>query len=198
MLYTCLKTENYNNFMLVNNFIFSVFLQKLNAIEKNNKLESQHTAIYPFFLKSTMETKNAEKFLNYEDLAFLGAGSFAQVRKARYNNQIVAVKILMPTHDSNVHTEFMKEVNELSRSNHENIIKILDYGLTRGHINKEPSRCMIIEFADMGSLHHVLHDEPKHPYDHHHAISWLTQTARAVNYLHTRGPKPTIHRLISK
>ena len=45
MLYTCLKTENYNNFMFVNNFIFSVFLQKLNAIEKNNKLESQHTAI---------------------------------------------------------------------------------------------------------------------------------------------------------
>ena len=143
-----------------------------------------------------METKNSDQLLKYEDLGFLGAGSFAQVRKARYNNQLVAVKILIPTHDSSIESDFAKEVNELSRSNHENIIKILAYGYTRDKIKQDLSRCMIIEFADMGSLHSLLHDEPKIPYDEHHAISWLTQIARAVNYLHTRGPKPTIHRLV--
>ena len=40
----------------------------------------------------------------------------------------------------------------------------------------------------------LLHNEPKLPYTIHHAVSWLLQIARAVNYLHTRQPKPTIHR----
>lgn len=57
-------------------------------------------------------------------------------------------------------------------------------------------KCIVIELADMGSLHHLLH-ETTLDYTLGHAVSWLLQTARAINYLHTRPPKPTIHRLVS-
>ena len=48
--------------------------------------------------------------LKFEDLGFLGAGSFAQVRKAKFNNQLVAVKILTPTNDAKAEADFFKEV----------------------------------------------------------------------------------------
>ena len=51
------------------------------------------------------------KFNSYFlQLGFLGAGSFAQVRTAKYNNQLVAVKIFNQTHDSKNEVEFNKEV----------------------------------------------------------------------------------------
>ena len=123
-------------------------------------------------------------------MGYLGAGSFAHVRKAIYNNQIVALKIF-DRQSAKESDDFFKEVLELSRSNHENIIKLFAYGLWRDKIDF--FKCMVIEYAETGSLHSVLHDK-KLEYTLGHSISWLLQTARAVNYLHTRGPKPTIHR----
>ena len=43
-------------------------------------------------------------------MGFLGAGSFAQVRKGKFNNQLVAVKILTPTNDPKIESDFLKEV----------------------------------------------------------------------------------------
>ena len=118
----------------------------------------------------------------------MGRGSFARVIKAKYNNQLVAIKIL---YGNNSSKSFQKEVDELSRSNHENIIKFITSGQWKEGNNL--SYCLVVEFADTGSLHHVLH-ETSLEYTLGHAISWLLQTARAVNYLHTRDLKPTIHR----
>jgi mitogen-activated protein kinase kinase kinase 7 len=53
--------------------------------------------------------------------------------------------------------------------------------------------CLVIELADVGSLHHVLY-ETDLEYTLGHGISWLKQCASAINYLHLRQPKPTIHR----
>ena len=75
--------------------------------------------------------------------------------------------------------------------------------------------CMVIELADVGSLHHgnysfrkktyisaiiikwinntVLYETTLN-YTLGHAISWLKQCADAIDYLHSRQPKPTIHR----
>jgi len=119
----------------------------------------------------------------------LGSGSFARVKKAKYNNQLVAIKILHCYNSSK--SDFQKEVDELSRSNHENIIKFITSGQWKER--NDLFYCLVVEFADTGSLHHVLH-ETCLEYTLGHAISWLLQTARAVNYLHTRDLKPTIHR----
>lgn len=83
-------------------------------------------------------------------ISYLGAGSYAQVRKVWYKDKIAAVKIFKQYKQGSKY--FMKEVNELRKVDHPNIIKLLSYGKWKD--KNEECFCMIIEFADMGSLHH--------------------------------------------
>lgn len=82
-------------------------------------------------------------------LDFIGAGTFATVKKARYKQQIVAAKIFDRV-TKNIDNEFAKEVQQLKRLNHENIIKIVDYG----KFKDRNTLCftILLEFADLGSL----------------------------------------------
>ncbi|XP_068203163.1 mitogen-activated protein kinase kinase kinase 7-like isoform X2 [Palaemon carinicauda] len=55
-------------------------------------------------------------------------------------------------------------------------------------------KCLVIEFADGGSLYHLLHSSHKTEYNLAHGISWLLQCAKAVSYLHAIHPRPLLHR----
>lgn len=54
--------------------------------------------------------------------------------------------------------------------------------------------CLVMEFAEGGSLYNVLHCNPKPHYSAAHAMSWARQCADGVAYLHAMQPKPLIHR----
>ncbi|XP_023233213.1 mitogen-activated protein kinase kinase kinase 7-like [Centruroides sculpturatus] len=54
--------------------------------------------------------------------------------------------------------------------------------------------CLVMEFAEGGSLYNVLHCSPQVEYTAAHAISWVLQCARGVAYLHNMKPKALIHR----
>lgn len=70
-------------------------------------------------------------------------------------------------------TAFAVEVRQLSRVKHENIIQL--YGAcTRG-----PNICLVMEYAEGGSLYNVLHGpSPKIQYTLGHAMSWAYQCAK--------------------
>ncbi|RNA43839.1 hypothetical protein BpHYR1_026095 [Brachionus plicatilis] len=135
-----------------------------------------------------METEEAEP-LNFKIVCFLGSGTNAQVKKVEFNNKIRAAKIFY--RDSRKDREFKSEVKILKQISHPNIIEIFAYGICIDHDLE--TNCIIMEYADFGSLHNVLH-ESNYEYSINHAISWLMQCSDGINYLHCLKPKPNIHR----
>ncbi|XP_042241726.1 mitogen-activated protein kinase kinase kinase 7-like isoform X2 [Homarus americanus] len=118
-------------------------------------------------------------------LESIGKGSFGVVYKALWRGLTVAVKKVETESEVNA---FYNEVQQLARVQHENIIYL--YGACVSDIHK----CLVIEFADGGSLYHLLHNSPNTEYNLAHGISWLLQCARAVSYLHAIQPRPLLHR----
>ncbi|MEQ2263967.1 Mitogen-activated protein kinase kinase kinase 7, partial [Xenotaenia resolanae] len=78
-------------------------------------------------------------------------------------------------------------LRQLSRVNHHNIVKL--YGSCKNPV------CLVMEYAEGGSLYNVLHGaEPLPYYTASHAMSWCFQCAQGVAYLHGMKPKALIHR----
>ncbi|KAF5270604.1 hypothetical protein FQA39_LY01342 [Lamprigera yunnana] len=118
-------------------------------------------------------------------LKIVGEGSFGVVYRGIWKGKDVAVK--------NITTEaerkaFAVEVRQLSRVDHENIVQL--YGAS----TKGPNICLVMEYAEGGSLFNVLHSTPRAQYCAANAISWCLQCAQGVAYLHAMKPKPLIHR----
>lgn len=116
----------------------------------------------------------------------LGSGSFGTVFKGRWRSHNVAVKQFKTREEID---SFSVEVKQLSRVKHPNIVKL--YGAS------SPSKSaayLIMEYAEGGSLNHLLHECRQQEYDLRHACSWALQTARGVAYLHSLRPKPIMHR----
>lgn len=80
------------------------------------------------------------------------------------------------------------QIRQLSRVAHKNIIALY------GACTKRPNVCLVMEFAEGGSLYNVLHCQPRPYYSAGHAMSWARQCAEGVAYLHAMEPKPLIHR----
>ncbi|XP_011882745.1 PREDICTED: mitogen-activated protein kinase kinase kinase 7-like isoform X2 [Vollenhovia emeryi] len=114
----------------------------------------------------------------------VGKGSFGVVWKGKWRGQDVAVKHINSEGEKKA---FTVEVRQLSRVAHPNIVKL--YGAsTRNPV------CLVMEYAEGGSLYNVLHCNPQPHYTISHAMSWTLQCARGVAYLHNMKPKPLIHR----
>lgn len=83
---------------------------------------------------------------------------------------------------------FLIEVKQLSCVKHPNIVTL--YGAS----TLSDTAYLIMEYAEGGSLNHLLHECKQQEYDLRHACSWAMQTARGVAYLHGIRPKPIMHR----
>uniref|UniRef100_A0A0K2UZJ2 Mitogenactivated protein kinase kinase kinase 7like [Apis florea] n=1 Tax=Lepeophtheirus salmonis TaxID=72036 RepID=A0A0K2UZJ2_LEPSM len=126
--------------------------------------------------------------ISLEDLTqgeIIGRGSFGTVIRALWNEEEVAVKFFQP--DKELLDAFAVEANQLSRVNHRNIIRLFGASFQPPHV------FLVMEYADSGSLYKVLHTS-KVPYHSGHAIHWLLQTAKGVEYLHNLKPTPIAHR----
>jgi mitogen-activated protein kinase kinase kinase 7 len=106
-------------------------------------------------------------------------------------------------------TALLMEVRQLAVLNHESIVKL--FGVAE---HGDGTLCMLIEYAENGSLYDLLHrtfarvrtcartntlltTEPgdrRINYTAGHAISWIRQIASAIVYLHSFKPKAIIHR----
>ncbi|XP_062701553.1 mitogen-activated protein kinase kinase kinase 7 [Aedes albopictus] len=120
-----------------------------------------------------------------ETLGTVGKGSFGTVIRGRWKNNFVAVKLIEFEADRDA---FITEVCQLSRVAHPNIIGLF------GACTRRPNVCLVMEYADGGSLHTALHCRPKPHYTAAHAMSWARQCAEGVAYLHDMTPKAMIHR----
>ncbi|CAG7816772.1 unnamed protein product [Allacma fusca] len=122
-------------------------------------------------------------FFEITDLKVVGRGSFGVVHRGRWKDKYVAVKKIESEAEKKA---FAVEIRQLSRVNHPNIVKL--YGSCVNPV------CLVMEYAEGGSLYNVLHGFPQLTYKAAHAMSWALQTARGVAYLHGMHPKALIHR----
>ncbi|NP_001161668.1 TGF-beta activated kinase-like protein [Saccoglossus kowalevskii] len=126
--------------------------------------------------------------VDFSDLDFqkiVGRGSFGVVSRAQWKDRTVAVKMIETEAEIKA---FLVEVRQLSRVNHPNIVKVY------GACTSKPV-CLVMEYADGGSLYNVLHGSPPIPqFTAAHAMSWALQCAKGVAYLHAMKPKSLIHR----
>ncbi|XP_044024646.1 mitogen-activated protein kinase kinase kinase 7 isoform X3 [Siniperca chuatsi] len=125
--------------------------------------------------------------INYEDIEVeevVGRGAFGVVCKAKWKGKDVAIKTIESESERKA---FIVELRQLSRVNHPNIVKL--YGSCHSPV------CLVMEYAEGGSLYNVLHGaEPLPYYTASHAVSWCLQCSQGVAYLHGMKPKALIHR----
>uniref|UniRef100_A0A3Q3WPA2 Mitogen-activated protein kinase kinase kinase 7 n=1 Tax=Mola mola TaxID=94237 RepID=A0A3Q3WPA2_MOLML len=125
--------------------------------------------------------------INYEDIEVeevVGRGAFGVVCKAKWKGKDVAIKTIESESERKA---FIVELRQLSRVNHPNIVKL--YGSCHSPV------CLVMEYAEGGSLYNVLHGaEPLPYYTASHAMSWCFQCSQGVAYLHGMKPKALIHR----
>ncbi|XP_013180092.1 PREDICTED: mitogen-activated protein kinase kinase kinase 7-like [Papilio xuthus] len=120
-----------------------------------------------------------------QELSVVGKGAFGVVWKGLWRNTYVAVKHINSEAEKR---EFAIEVRQLSRVSHPNIVRLYGACTKGAHV------CLVMEYAEGGSLYNVLHNRPKPKYTAAHAMSWALQCAEGVAYLHAMKPKPLIHR----
>jgi len=111
----------------------------------------------------------------------LGKGSFGVVKKGHWRGTEVALKILQ---DENVdYTEFIMEMNILSRLHHPNILQLLGSSTTTSPY------IIVMEYMKNNNLekqNYLLNDEQK--------LDVLKDISRGLAYLHNRKPQCIIHR----
>lgn len=139
----------------------------------------------------------------------VGNGAYGIVYKAQWRLIHVAVKEFKGIDPDTINDEFLTEVRvyftnnifpylfmysnhlqsrQLSSVKHRNIITL--YGVCTSSANVS----LVMEFAENGSLHGLIHGKHGVYYSAAHAMSWARQCAEGVAYLHARKPLPLIHR----
>ncbi|KAG8444758.1 hypothetical protein GDO86_009797 [Hymenochirus boettgeri] len=141
---------------------------------------------------SSAEMIETPPVLNFEEIDYkeieveevVGRGTFGVVCKAKWRGKDVAIKQIESESERKA---FIVELRQLSRVNHPNIVKL--YGACLNPV------CLVMEYAEGGSLYNVLHGaEPLPYYTAAHSMSWCLQCAQGVAYLHSMKPKALIHR----
>ncbi|XP_038824416.1 mitogen-activated protein kinase kinase kinase 7-like isoform X2 [Salvelinus namaycush] len=123
-------------------------------------------------------------YVDIEVEEVVGRGAFGVVCKAKWKGKDVAIKTIESESERKA---FIVELRQLSRVNHPNIVKL--YGSCNNPV------CLVMEYAEGGSLYNVLHGaEPLPYYTASHAMSWCFQCSQGVAYLHGMKPKALIHR----
>ena len=125
----------------------------------------------------------------YRLAEFLGKGGFANVYLGEYSDsksklkKLAAVKLLQmdrvnPKDLEQVHKEFRKEAGTLAALNHENIVRVLEFG-TKGEVP-----FLVMEYAPHGTLHDA---HPKGTcLSPMQVVAYVDQIADALDYLHSQ------------
>ncbi|NXN11966.1 M3K20 kinase, partial [Indicator maculatus] len=122
--------------------------------------------------------------IRYDDLQFFencGGGSFGSVYRARWISQDkeVAVKKLL---------KIEKEAEILSVLSHKNIIQFY------GAVIEPPNYGIVTEYASAGSLFDYINSNKSEEMDMDHIMTWATDIAKGMHYLHMEAPVKVIHR----
>lgn len=125
--------------------------------------------------------------IDHADLEYtakLGQGASGQVFRGLFRGREVAIKVLVADNRNEELAEFKKEFKILTAVQSRNIVKFFG-------VSFEPRLCMVMEFAEHGSLYDVLQSPVS--LDWGRVISFISDMAQGLYDLHNHEP-PVIHR----
>ncbi|CAE6085170.1 unnamed protein product [Arabidopsis arenosa] len=118
----------------------------------------------------------------------IGEGAHGKVYQGRYGSQIVAIKVLhrgtKPDEKSSLESRFIREVNMMSRVQHDNLVKFIG-------ACKDPLMVIVTELLPGMSLRKYLTSIRPEMLHLRTALSFALDIARALDCLHANG---IIHR----
>ncbi|KAF7668760.1 hypothetical protein LDENG_00284110 [Lucifuga dentata] len=122
--------------------------------------------------------------IKFDDILFYencGGGSFGSVYRARWisKDKEVAVKKLL---------QIENEVEILSVLRHRNIIQFY------GAVIEPPNYGIVTDYASRGSLYQYLSSAESEEMDMDQIMTWATDIAKGMHYLHAEAPVKVIHR----
>lgn len=124
--------------------------------------------------------KSHEKFIS---------GGFGEVKRAYMGGDIVAVKEARYNPEVDVQVTLQNVLQEAElfwTLKHPNIVAM------RGVCVTPPKFCLVMEYAQGGSLNRILSSSRRIPPDV--LIDWAIQICKGMNYLHNGAPISVIHR----
>ncbi|KAL9271405.1 Serine/threonine/tyrosine-protein kinase HT1-like protein [Drosera capensis] len=118
----------------------------------------------------------------------IGEGAHGKVYEGRYGDRIVAIKVLnsgsTPEERSTLESRFIREVNMMSRVNHDNLVKFIG-------ACKNPLMVIVTELLPGMSLRKYMTSLRPRQLELSVALSYALDVARAMDCLHANG---IIHR----
>ncbi|GMF19371.1 unnamed protein product [Phytophthora lilii] len=123
----------------------------------------------------------------------ISRGSFGEVYAGHFNDQKVAVKMLLPAMQGNIHhvNEFLAEAKMTATMDHPHIVSFI--GVAWDSLS---DICVVLEFMEGGELRTLLdkYEKENHPvgFDRQKTTIAL-EVCHALTYLHSLSP-PVIHR----
>ncbi|XP_062133149.1 dual specificity protein kinase pyk3-like isoform X5 [Drosophila sulfurigaster albostrigata] len=136
--------------------------------------------------KSKVMTRNIDWNELIVDNKCIGSGTFGDVYKATWNSNNGPITVVIKQfYRNSTDDKNKKEVDMLSLVNHDNIVKLI--GTTK---DEKERTAIVMEYAECGSLHSLLHNEENKNIilPHSLRISWMLQCAEAIKYLHELSP----------
>ncbi|GAB4461277.1 MAG: hypothetical protein Kow0070_18660 [Anaerolineales bacterium] len=139
------------------------------------------------------DKKNPQRFGEYEILAPLGKGRFAEVFRARKRDlgREVALKILLPVWNDNpaVREQFQQQARLIARLRHPRIVKVFDLGEQEGRLY------MAMEYLPRGDAGAWLQSLGKERPSLPQVATLIEDAAAALDFIHhqTGGNGPLAH-----
>jgi predicted Ser/Thr protein kinase len=138
--------------------------------------------------RTDVESMNVDMARDVQITGLIGSGGNGNVYHGFYKGHRVAIKML---HNNSAFTHdqlnsLKTEVELLQNLRHPNIVNFL------GSCLNPPQVCVILEYAEGGSLHNMLHTNQKQP-EYGTLLQLAEDVASAMDYCHGLDP-PIIHR----
>ena len=138
--------------------------------------------------RTDVQSMNVDISRDVQITGLIGSGGSGNVYHGLYKGHFVAIKML---HNNGAFTgdqlnALKTEAALLQNLRHPNIVNFLGCCLS------PPQICVILEYAEGGSLHHMLHINQKQP-EYGTLLQLAEDVASAMDYCHSLDP-PIIHR----
>ncbi|KAK4753925.1 hypothetical protein SAY87_002029 [Trapa incisa] len=131
----------------------------------------------------------AQATQNFSPSMRIGRGAFGVVYKGYLEDgQVVAIKRAKGDHFMDHNTQFSREVELLSKIDHQNLVKLL------GFLDKGDERLIITEYVPNGTLRSHLDGNHYPILNFSQRIAIAIDVAHGLTYLHTYSERQIIHR----